>query len=576
MKKALYTLIALFFLACGPTPDMADTLIVNAHIYSFSWDDPLVDGTPAANAPYKNGQWQADAEAIALKNGKILALGTTDALRKHQGGHTEIINAQGGYIIPGLVESHGHLQQLGEWEAEVDLKGLDGPEIIARLTQVANETPKGQWIIASGWDEAEFANAYPDMVALSAQTPDHPIVLKGLRGFGSMGNALAFELLHITKDTPSPKGGEILKNEKGELTFVLLNNARNLLDDNIPERSAAEKRQIINYGLQQLAQLGFVALHHAGVRSNYMPTYEAMAQDQALPIRLHTFIAASPDNDSLARHWIRQGPTNQLDAMLQVRGFKAFYDGSLGSRGAKFAQAYSDMPGHTGVSGAAYGFDADLVKQAIDAGFQLAIHAIGDQANTDILDFYAQNQDPNSSIFHRIEHAQILDTADIRRFGELNVIASMEPAHAIEDMPWAVDRVGEDRLAGAYAWRAIRKSGGTLIFNSDFAGTNPDFFYNFQAALTRQKPNNTPKLAWPSDQRLTPEEIVRAYTSWPAKASGIAAQTGTLEPGKWADLTLMDTDILNMKPSKVGTLSKAKIKMTVVNGRIVYATSGPE
>lgn len=569
MKKIiLFTALILLFSCENQQEKIADMVITNAKVYTLNWDNPSLDGTPATNAPFKNGKWNFDAKAIAIKNKLILYVGSNDDIEAYIGENTQVINANNAVVIPGLIESHGHLQELGEKKESINLENLNKKEIIDLIEKRAKEVPTGEWIIASGWDEAIFANDYPDMTELTRKVSNHPVVLVGLRGFGAMGNKMAFEKAGITKNTKATDGGEILKNNKGNLRYILLNSAKNLLLDKIPKSSLEKRTRIMKYGFNELLKLGFTTTHHAGVVKEQMEVYEDMLQKKALPMRVHTFIAARKHNLSLINEWIKKGPTTNDSSFLQVRAFKAYYDGSLGSRGAEFLEDYADKKGHTGVGGEAYGFHEEMIRKALDAGFQLAIHAIGDKANRDVLDLYENyfKENPASkALRHRIEHAQIVHLDDFARFASLNIIASMEPAHAVEDVPWAIDRIGKDRMKGAYAWRTLRKQNATVIFNSDFTGSDPSFFYGMHSAMTKKK--RIGEKEWYPEQAFTAEESLRAYTIWAAYASKQESLTGTIEKGKWADLTFMNVDVLNATPKEVlnGTILK-----TIVNGALLY------
>lgn len=548
--------------------EFADTIITNANVYTLSWDDPSVEGVPAENAPFQNGAWSFDAEAIAIKDGLIQFVGTEEDAIKYKGDNTKIIDAKEAIVIPGLIESHGHLQEIGEKKEAINLENLSAEEIINIIEKRSKGIPKGEWIIASGWDEAEFANAYPNMKLLSEKTPNHPVVLVGLRGFGVMGNQLAFEKAGITKKTKATDGGEILKDNNGNLKYVLLNSAKKLLLDKVPQKTLMQEVRMMHYGFQELLNLGFTTTHNLGVDANDMKVYEYLHQKDSLPMRVHAFAAARMYNIDLINEWLKKGPTVNDTSFLQVRGFKGYYDGSLGSRGAEFLEEYSDRRGHTGVGGEAYGFYDSLMVKALDKNFQLAIHAIGDKANRDVLNLYENyfKKNPKSKeLRHRIEHAQVVHPDDFDRFAKLNIIASMEPAHAVEDMPWAIDRVGNERIQGAYAWRTLRQKGATVIFNSDFTGSDPSFFYGMYAAITKKKKNEE-KEYFP-EQAFTKEESLRAYTIWGAYASQQENLTGTIKVGKWADLTFMNVDILNATPEEI---LDGQVLKTMVNGKIVF------
>lgn len=569
MKKNFILLFSILFISsCIKDKDFADTVILNANVYTLSWNNPLSNGTPAKNAPFKDGKWQFDAQAIAVKNNTIQFVGSNKKVKEFIGDSTKIIDAKNAVIVPGLIKSHGHLQELGEKNEAINLENLTKQQILDLIIKRAAETPKGEWIIASGWDEAVFANDYPDMVELSKLTQNNPVVLIGLRGFGVMGNKLAFENAGITKNTKATDGGEILSDTKGNLKYILLNSAKNLLLDKIPKKTLAQQTRIIEYGFNELLKLGFTTTHHAGVAEEHMDVYEDLLKKNKLPMRIHAFVAARMYNINLVNKWLKKGPTKNDESFLQVRNFKAYYDGSLGSRGAKFLEDYSDKKGHTGVSGLAYGFHEDMIIKALDAGFQLAIHAIGDKANRDVLDLYENyfKAHPKSKeLRHRIEHVQIVHPDDFSRFSKLNIIASMEPAHAVEDMPWAIDRVGEKRAKGAYAWRKLRNNDATVIFNSDFTGSDPSFFYGVHSATTKKK--KTDDKQWFPEQAFTKEESLRAYTIWAAYAAKQENLTGTIEVGKWADLTFMDVDVLNANPNEI---LNGVILKTMINGKVVY------
>ncbi len=564
----LFLLILFNSCSSGNEDRIADTLIMNAKVYTLSWNDPDLEGVPASNAPYSNEKWTFDAEAIGIKGNKIIFVGSESDAEDFQDGSTQIIDANGAIVIPGLIESHGHLQELGEKNEAIKLQGLNKIEIIDLMVERAKKVPKGEWIIASGWDEAVFANDYPDMKSLSKLTPEHPIVLVGLRGFGVMGNQLAFYKAGIDKTAEAKDGGEILKDSNGELRYILLNQSKKLLLDKIPQKTLEQRTRIMNYGYNELIKLGFTTTHNLGVDNFHMEVYEDLLKKNLLPMRTHAFIAARMYNIDEVNKWLEKGPTNDDESFLQVKSFKAYYDGSLGSRGAEFLEEYSDKKGHKGVGGEAYGFYDDLIRKAMDKGFQMAIHAIGDKANRDVLDLYEnhfESHPESRDRRHRIEHAQVVHPDDFSRFHELNVTASMEPAHAVEDMPWAIDRVGEERVKGAYAWRTLRKNKAHVIFNSDFTGSDPSFFYGMYSAITKNK-KGTNETYFP-EEAFTKEETLRAYTIWAAYAAHQEDLTGTIEVGKWADLTFIDTDILNASAEEI---LNGQVLKTMINGKILY------
>jgi len=562
----------LFIAACSGTDSTeADLILSNGQVYTLAWSDPDSEGVPAPDAPFKSGTWSADAQAVVIADGRILFVGTNDEALALAGETTEILDLAGATVIPGAVESHGHVHELGEHHEQLDLEGLQSlKEIVDLVEERAAEIPTGEWIIGWGWDEGAWADRLPNWYALNERVPDHFVVLKGLRGFAALGNRAALEAAGFDEMSENPDGGEIVHDTSGNMTGVLLNNAIDRLYDRIPDRTLEQKERILLYSLQELAMSGYVAAHHAGVRGDYLPAYESLRETDRLPIRVHVMLAAVEDNRILLDEWLERGPTDEYEDLLQVRGVKAYYDGSLGSRGARLLEEYSDMPGHFGVSGAEYGFDEEMVAALIERGFQIGVHAIGDEGNRHVLDFFERvfGVVPSTkSNRHRIEHAQIIHPDDFSRIAQLNITASFEPGHAVEDSPWAEDRVGPFRIHGAYAWRTLRRNGAHLIFNSDYSGTDHSLFYGLYCATTRQMRDGTPVGGWYPDQTLTAEEAVRAYTSWPSYASHVEDVTGTLEAGKWADITVLSLDPFNADPEM---LLEGEVYLTIVGGTVVF------
>jgi predicted amidohydrolase YtcJ len=575
-------LVALtMMVACGSGPapeDTADLILTNANVYTLAWGEPDLEGVPANDAPFADGVWTPDAEAVAFKDGLILAVGSVAAVDAHRGSETEVLDLTGAIVIPGLIESHGHYEELGELAEEVNLEGVSTmDEMVERVMARAEAMTEEEWIVGRGWDEGEWADHLPTKDRLSELLPDTPVVLKGMRGFGILGNAAALNAVGIDRDTPAPSGGEIVKDENGEPTGVLLNRAEPLLRDAIPERSLEGRKRVILHGLNAIKEAGYVAGHHAGVYSQYMPAYLALAEEGALPIRVEAMPATRAANRAVVEEWIARGPTEDPSDWLQVRSVKGYYDGSLGSRGAKMIGGYADMPNEDGEAGAEYGFIDDLVMECIGAGFQAVIHAIGDGGNREVLDFYERvfAEYPEAQVLrHRVEHAQIVHPDDFVRFHDLGLVASMQAVQAVEDRPWAVDRMGPERIQQAYAWRTMRRAGVPLIFNSDLSGSDFDPFYGLHSAITRTDINLEPEGGWFPDQKMTAEEALRGYTVWPAYASSREVLTGTVEPGKWADISVLTIDPLNVGTTDPHALLDGEALLAIVDGKIVYDKNG--
>jgi predicted amidohydrolase YtcJ len=558
-------------LAAAQAP--ADLLLVNGRVYTFAWDEPAPDGTPARNAPRSPAGFRPDAEAVAIRGDRIVFVGSAREAQAYRGPSTRVMDLGGATALPGLVDSHTHVVGLGEAQSQVDLVGVaTEAQAVERVAAFAKGVPRGQWILGRGWDEGAWANHYPTKKLLSERVPDHPALLSGLHTFAVWANSLALERAGITRATVAPAGGEIVKDGSGEPTGVLLNRATALLTDAVPEPTEAQYEAHVLAGLTRMARDGYVAVHEAGADRKLMKAFQSLDAKGRLPVRVYAMLSAR-DMD-LCREWQRRGPDRENRGMLTTRSVKAFYDGALGSRGARLLDDYADRPGHRGVSGTGYGFDQSLAADMMKAGFQIAIHAIGDAGNRETLDFIEsveKAQPGTRTLRHRIEHAQVLHPDDVPRFARLGVIASMEPPHCVEDKTWAEARLGPVRVKGAYAWRTLRKAGARLAFNSDLTGSDHDIFYGLHAAITRRDKELQPPGGWYPEERMTPEEAVRGYTTWNAYAASWERETGVLAPGRWADITVMDLDPLVVGATDPGKLLRGSILATIVGGKVAYA-----
>src|SRR5499426_2584965 len=584
LYRGLLGLRRLFLLAilCGPllsgcrsvaSGESADILLTGGKVYTFTWDDPAPDGAPAKNAPYSPAGWRPDAEAIAVRGSQIVFVGSTRDAERYRGPGTRVIDLHGATVIPGLVDSHTHVVGLGEKQSRVDLTGVQTEEeAVARVVAFAANIPKGEWVVGRGWDEGAWANRYPTMKLLSERMPDNPVLLVGLHSFAVWGNKLAFERAKIMRDTQSPAGGTIVKDRNGEPTGILRDRATTLLTSAVPPPTDDQLKAYVLAGLNVMARDGYVAVHEAGADLRLMRAFESLAAEGKAPVRVYAMLSAR-DAD-LCRAWLAKGPKLDTADKLTVRSVKAFYDGALGSRETLLLADYSDKPGHRGVTGEGAGFDQKLVAEMMKGGFQVAIHAIGDAGNRATLDFIegvnGGKENPRSKTRDRIEHAQVIHPDDFQRFEKLGIIASMQPPHCAEDKAWAEDRLGPERVKGAYAWRALRRSGARLVFNSDLVGSDHDIFYGLHAAITRRDKQLNPAAGWYPEERMTPEEALRGYTTWPAYAAFQERQTGVLAPGRWADITVIDIDPIVTGTNDPALLLRGKIRFTMVAGKIVY------
>jgi predicted amidohydrolase YtcJ len=550
----------------------ASLILTNARVYSLDWDEPSPDGTVMAGAPRDQGGWHPDAEAVVIQGGEILFVGGTRDALEYRGESSRVVDLAGATVIPGLVDSHTHVFGLGALLDQVNLVDVaTEEEAVALVVERAKIVPKGEWIIGRGWDEGAWANRYPDKALLSEAVPNHPVFMDSLHGFAGWANQMALDAAGITAETAVPVGGEMRLGADGEPNGLFLNRAVQLLSSAIPEASRETLTNQLLLGLNQMAADGYTTVHDAGLDTQAMSILEELEASNRLPIRVYAMLSLR--DEDLIRKWLERGPDKDNDSMLVTKTVKAYYDGALGSRGARLLYDYADMPGHRGISGDGYGFNQELNAEAMKAGFQIAIHAIGDAGNREALDilegvFRAAPSTANNR--HRIEHAQVMSPEDIPRLGKLGIIASMEPPHAMEDKTWAEERLGPERVRGAYAWRSLRESNARLTFNSDNPGSDHNIFYGLHSAITRQDKNQQPEGGWYADQRMNAEESIRGYTNWSAYASFREDETGVIEPGRWADLTVMDIDPFLLADESPGDILNGRILMTIVNGSIVY------
>lgn len=590
-RSLLAAAITVLLGACGETPstdgaavssegpEPADLIIDGGRVYTLAWGEPGRDGEPAMDAPRNVDGWHPDAEAVVIRGGRIVFVGSSADAAAYRGPDTSYAEVGGATVLPGLVDSHTHIFNLGAKLSRVDLYGVETEEeAVARVVEAARDVPAGEWIVGQGWDEGAWANRYPDMTLLSERVPDHPVYLRSLHSFAGWGNALAFRRAGISADTEAPQGGEIRRFPNGDPNGLLLNRAVPLLEDAIPPPDHDELKDMARRALAQMARDGYVTVHDAGLNAAEMAALEDLEAADELPIRVYAMLSVR--DEALARDWLMRGPDTNNASFLVTRSVKAYYDGALGSRGARLLEDYSDQPGHRGVSGDQYGFDQKLTEAMMQSGFQVGIHAIGDAGNRETLDFIdaVYQTDPTTRYNrNRIEHAQVLHVDDIARFAELDLIASMEPPHAVEDKTWAEDRLGPERVRHAYAWRSLRESGVAITFNADNPGSDHDIFYGLHAGMTRRDKSREPEGGWYPEQRLGAEETVRAYTSWSAYAAFREQDTGILAPGRWADITVLSVDPFVLGETDPGAILDGAVIMTVVDGEIIHpAAGGPD
>jgi predicted amidohydrolase YtcJ len=530
--------------------EVADLAVINAQIYTV---DPL----------------QQSATAIAVKGNKILAVG--DDVSQFIGPGTQKIDARGKTIVPGFIDSHGHVLSLGQSLAAIDLRGVGSENEAAQLVAAAVRSKRpGEWIIGNAWDQNLWpSKSFPIKQSLDRVAPTNPVVLSRVDGHAVWANSAALKIAGITSNSRDPQGGRILRDASGEPTGVLVDQAQSLINSKISPPPPTGIENALEQAAQLCSSFGLTTVHDAGIDASTLAAYRALIAEGRLPLRIYAMIRVA-DAGSLWRFYQSRGP--EIGDFLTVRSLKLYADGALGSRGAALLEPYSDDPGNRGLLISSRELIEKVAREAIAAGFQVNTHAIGDRGNRTVLEAYAAalGNQKNDKRF-RVEHAQVVAPEDFGRFRDNSIIASMQPTHATSDMPWAALRIGPERIRGAYAWQTFRKLGVRLAFGSDFPVESPNPIWGFYAAITRQDHDGNPPGGWFPEQRLTRAEALRAFTIDGAYAAFEEDRKGSLVPGKLADFVMLSDDIMRIPDSQVW---RARVLMTVLDGKIVYRRPG--
>lgn len=511
------------------------------------------------------------AQAIAIRDDRIVFVGSNREANALRGPATRVIDVAGKAVIPGMIDAHGHLIGLGNALRTVDLVGTRSyEEIIQRVAARAQELPANSWIIGRGWDQNDWPDTrFPAHDKLSAATPNHPVILTRVDGHAIFTNARAMQIAAVNRNTSDPAGGRIIRDANGEPSGVFVDNAMRLVSRSVPPATKAETRAGIRLAMAQLNRFGLTGMGDAGVDCNSIALYEEMARARELTARNYVMVAGG--NDACLDQMTKLGPRDNIDGenFLSVRAIKLSADGALGSRGARMIEPYSDEPNHVGLELIPPQRIKDVAVKALRSGFQLNVHAIGDGANRSALDAFeaALSEVPKSNHRFRIEHAQILHANDIPRFARLGVIPSMQAVHQTSDMYWAENRIGWTRLQGAYAWRSLLDSGVIIAGGSDFPVESADPLLSFAAAVTRQDANGWPTGGWLPQQRMTRAEALNHLTIWPAYASFREHLVGSITVGKLADIVVLSRDIMTIPATEI---PQARVVTTIVNGKVVY------
>ncbi|HZO19165.1 MAG TPA: amidohydrolase [Gemmatimonadaceae bacterium] len=531
----------------------ADLILTNARIYTVDDRRPV-------------------GEAMAISGGRVRFVGSERGALALKGPRTRVIDLDGNTVIPGMVDAHAHLLGLGNALRTVDLTGTKSyDEVIARVAARAREVPAGTWILGRGWDQNDWGDTrFPTHEALSRAVPNHPVYLTRVDGHASLVNARAMAAASLTAEVTNPEGGRIERLPNGAPSGVLVDRAMGLVGRAIPAPPRAEVRAAVLAAVKEANRWGLTGIHDAGVSRATIDVYEELAREGQYNLRNYVMIAS---DDANLDHYLKRGPQSALhDGRVWIRAIKISADGALGSRGAALLEPYSDSPEHSGLVTTPRERIEHVAVRALRAGFQLNVHAIGDRANRIVLDAFesALGTVPTADHRFRIEHAQILNYADIPRFAELDVIPSMQASHQTSDMYWAGNRLGPARLLGAYAWRALLATGVIIPNGSDFPVEKVNPLISFHSSVSRQDENNYPTGGWLAEQRMTRDEALKSMTLWPAIAAFQEAELGSLSPGKLADFVVLDQDIMTVAPERI---LSTRVVATYLAGRPVYERS---
>ena len=521
---------------------------------------------------------QLRVEAIASKGQYIIAAGSEDEVRGVIGDGTRVINLDGAVAVPGLIEGHAHLLSLGTAQTQLALASAgEWQEIVDLVAEAVQRAEPGEWILGRGWHQekwgsppADSLDGFPVHFDLSRVAGANPVRLTHASGHAVIVNAKAMEMAGITDETPDPEGGEIVRDRMGKATGVLSETAEELLSPFIDRFGSDDLyRKRVNLAVEECLAKGITSFQDAGSSLREADELLRMASDGELRIRL--WIMLSEDNDVLAPELASHRLTDAGDGFLTVGGIKRWIDGALGSRGAWLLEPYSDLPATSGLNTEDLDSMRETARLALEHGYQFCVHAIGDRANRETLDLFEEafSEVPEAQDLRwRIEHAQHLDSSDIGRFSELGIIASMQPTHCVSDGPWVPQRLGDERSEqGAYVWRRLIDSGAVVSSGTDAPVEDVDPLATFHAAITRLMSNG--EAFYPS-QCMTRIEALEAATINAAYAVFQDDVKGTLEVGKYMDVTVLTHDILSVPESEV---LETDVLYTIVGGRIQYSES---
>lgn len=556
--RALFLSVG-FALSVMAEPPKAQTVFINGNIYTMNERAPK-------------------AEAIAVQDARIVFVGSNADAKKYQSAETKTVDLAGKTVVPGLTDSHCHIFGIGEREMNLNLEGTGALEaFLAKVKERVAKTERGKWITGRGWIETFWKPPqFPTRQDLDKIAPDNPVFLTRADGHAAIVNSAALKLAKIGVNTPTPFGGEILKDKKsGEPNGMLIDKAQALVSRHIPKPSETERREAFVRGAKREIELGWCQIQNAGGNlEDLAPMRQAFEAGQ---VKLRVYNAVYAPGPAAAQ-LLREGiSVNQFEHRYTLRTLKVPFDGALGSRGAALLEPYADAPETSGFLTQKEEELQPIFEEALRRGVQIETHAIGDRANRVILDLYEKAMKavpPEERKIReprwRVEHAQIVSAPDIPRFAKLGVIASMQPSHAISDLFFAPSRLGQERLAGAYAWQSFLKSGAMIAGGSDAPVERGEPMIEFYAAVTRKSMKGESLEGWHPEQAVSREQALKMFTMSAAYAAFEEKDKGSIEVGKLADLTVLTKDIMKIPEPEI---LKTTCAMTVIGGEIVYQSA---
>ena len=558
MRLLLIVLSALLvsFVPFQPRVAPADIVFQNGNVYTAN------DKAPRA-------------EAIAVKADRIVFVGTNAAAQKYVGPRTRVVDLKGNTVLPGFTDSHQHLSGVGQREMTLNLEGTTSLEdLLAKVKARVDQAKPGEWVTGRGWIETHWQPpVFPTRWDLDKVSPDNPVILGRADGHGAVANSAALKLAGVDKSTPNPFGGEISKDKQsGEPNGMLLDAAQGLVRRKVPPTTLADEERAVELGVKRDLSLGWTQIQDAGGSYDEVKIFKKLYAAGTIKLRIYKAVYGPGPN---ATRLLNEGPTiGAFENRFTLRTIKVISDGALGSRGAALLGPYSDAPDTSGFLTVKAEELRPMLIEALRKGIQVETHAIGDRANRFILDEYerALNAVPvaERKIAEprwRVEHAQIVNPADIPRFAKLGIIPSMQPSHAIGDLFFAPSRLGMERLEGAYAWESFIKSGVVVPGGSDAPVERGEPMIEFYAAVARKDPKGFSAEGWHPEEAVTREQALKMFTIWPAYAAFEEKLRGSIEVGKLADLTILSADIMKIPEAEI---LQTRCVMTVINGEIVF------